>query len=42
MSSDFFEIVLPNPVFSVEETGLIFLRGPASEPTGFWLSDELA
>lgn len=37
MSSDFLEIVLPNPVLSVDEAGLVGL------PTAvdFWISDSL-
>lgn len=36
MSSDFFEIVLPNPVLSVAGTGLAGLRKPPSEEI-FWI-----
>lgn len=41
IASDDFEIVLPNPVLSVAEASLVVLRGPASDPIGFWSSGEL-
>ncbi|KAG6490027.1 hypothetical protein ZIOFF_051309 [Zingiber officinale] len=39
MSSDFFDIVLPNPVFSVDKAGLGLRRSPASAVTGLWFSE---
>ena len=42
MSSDFFEIVLPNPVLSAAEASLVGLRNPPSDEIDFWISGAVA
>lgn len=38
MSSDFLEIILPNPVLSVDEAGLFGPLTAVSDTTSFWIS----